>query len=794
MWTITDSQYLASRGFDVLVFHNDYYAGKSAGLELIHHGIRTAMRGDVSLLPLPHDGVDRPRLLSREPLAQGLGLVARLHYPKEDFRYSVTVRPDGGDIRVIVALENAPAAVRQGAAVFHLFLFPDVYCGKPCLAGEQFGLIPPQYSDSLTLAGGRAGVLARGRTIQLAPDDPACALTIRSLAGELELVDGSALNIQIDPFVRSALALGRPEAAAHWVLSPARVPNWLKPVEIQINQVGYHPAQRKLAVLELDPADHPAPRLRLVRLRPHGREEEVLAAEAKPFGRHLRCAYAHFDFTAVRAPGLYRVYCGDRCAGPFRIAEDVYDRGVWQPTLETFLPVQMCHVEVRDRERIWHGACHLDDAVQAPAGTKHFDGYWQSETTDSPFKDLEPLPGVNEGGWHDAGDFDLVGGSQSHTTLTLALIAQTFGVDHDTTTVLPKERLVRLHRPDGVPDILQQVAHGAKALLGPYEACGHGIFGIIEACFEQYAVTGDPVSATAGMWSAAAGPAPGAGVIPKGPRWVFTTRVFSFAFRMVSALAAAARVLKTHDPELAKRCLAAAESAFDDEVSRLAASPPTKKNEAHGARADAAAAAAELLLATGKERYRRIILEGGPVLVNACGRVGGRLAQALEELGHAGFKAELRGSAAQHAADLAARRKTNPYGILWRSATWGIAWGLLRSAMNEYFLWRAFPDVIDAEGILSVVNYALGCHPGPSVSLVSGVGARSAAVAYGFNRDDWSYIAGGVASGPSHILPDLLEFREGFPFLWTQKEYVIHGSADFMFCVLAASDILGRRA
>ena len=28
MWTITDTQYLASRGFDVLVFHNDYYCGK----------------------------------------------------------------------------------------------------------------------------------------------------------------------------------------------------------------------------------------------------------------------------------------------------------------------------------------------------------------------------------------------------------------------------------------------------------------------------------------------------------------------------------------------------------------------------------------------------------------------------------------------------------------------------------------------------------------------------------------------------------------------------------------------
>ncbi|MGE4587578.1 MAG: hypothetical protein AB7D05_09575 [Mangrovibacterium sp.] len=39
----------------------------------------------------------------------------------------------------------------------------------------------------------------------------------------------------------------------------------------------------------------------------------------------------------------------------------------------------------------------------------------------------------------------------------------------------------------------------------------------------------------------------------------------------------------------------------------------------------------------------------------------------------------------------------------------------------------------------------MGCHPGKNTaSFASGVGARSATVAYGLNRADWSYILGGV--------------------------------------------------
>ena len=37
----------------------------------------------------------------------------------------------------------------------------------------------------------------------------------------------------------------------------------------------------------------------------------------------------------------------------------IYARGVWQPVLEYFLPVQMCHMRVNEKYRVWHDCCLL---------------------------------------------------------------------------------------------------------------------------------------------------------------------------------------------------------------------------------------------------------------------------------------------------------------------------------------------------------------------------------------------------------------------------------------------------
>jgi hypothetical protein len=157
---------------------------------------------------------------------------------------------------------------------------------------------------------------------------------------------------------------------------------------------------------------------------------------------------------------------GDSQTPPFLISPEVYRRDVWQPTLETFLPVQMCHVRVIDRGRIWHGACHMDDALQAPPNLDlaFIEGYRQGPETKTPYAADQYIPGLDRGGWHDAADHDLAAGAQAWATMVLALSRETFGLDSDQTTVdtaagtssFTSRREARY---------LQQVVHGVENLL-----------------------------------------------------------------------------------------------------------------------------------------------------------------------------------------------------------------------------------------------------------------------------------------------------------------------------------------
>lgn len=91
-----------------------------------------------------------------------------------------------------------------------------------------------------------------------------------------------------------------------------------------------------------------------------------------------------------------------------------YGSPYWNTSFRTDVP----HARQR-KYRVWHDCCHMDDARMAPAHN-HIDGYDQKEGL-SKFKLGEVVPGVNIGGWHDAGDFDLRIESQAGESYILAL-------------------------------------------------------------------------------------------------------------------------------------------------------------------------------------------------------------------------------------------------------------------------------------------------------------------------------------------------------------------------------------
>lgn len=793
-WTLSELDTFEAPGLSFLVFHNTYSEGKQGGIEIIQHGERVATNGGLRLEPTPGQWSPLPAASERQVTAERGEVCVPLHYSKPSLDGIVRVWADGEGMRLALDLAQPLPAEWAGRVSFNLELFPGVYCGKAFRLDDRFGILPDQANGPMVRGDDgqlHPTPLATGSRLVVAPDDPFHKLVIERDQGEIALFDGRDTAHNGWFVVRSLVPAGAAKNAVVWTITPNSIPAWRRNPVICISQVGYHPDQAKHAIIEIDPRAEQLDTAILQRISPDGGISDALSARPSKWGRFLRYDYAIFDFTQVCEPGLYIIRYGGQSTSPFKISRDVYQHTVWQPTLETFLPVQMCHVEVREGTRVWHGACHLDDALQAPPSHTHFDLYQQGQL-DTPFAPFEHIPGLDRGGWHDAGDYDLAAGSQAMTTFILALIRETFGLDSDQTTVRADERLVLLHTPDGIPDVIQQITHGVDCLLGGYHAAGHSFAGIIEGSLEQYAHLGDAATMTDNRVYDAAlkqGEVSGERSGKKDDRWAFTSRDSGLEYQVATALAAASRVLRGYEDMLAEECLKTAVQIWDYEQNHEPARQPSAYVPGNRG-AQEAIAAAELLITTSEARYHQRLVELAPVIEENIRWLSLSMARVLPLIEDDSLASRLRTALEGLKAGQEDSLSQNPFGVPFHFGTWGDAWGIQMYAVAQYYLIQALPDLFDREHVLRALNYVLGCHPGSDVSLVSGVGARSATSVYGVNRADWSYIPGGVISGPNLIKPNFPELKQPFPFLWQQTEYVIGGAATYIFCVLAADRLL----
>ena len=594
-------------------------------------------------------------------------------------------------------------------------------------------------------------------------------MTIESFGRELQLYDGRVSHNN-GWFVLSSHFSRNEEHAVVWRLKPSVVDGWMSEPKIQVSQVGYLPNQPKIAVAELDRRCEKLPEMILYRIDRRGKTE-IRRGEGRAWGSFLRYTCLRLDFSDVTEPGLYQVGCGGRLSSVFRIGPDVFERGVWQPVLEYFLPIQMCHMLIREKYRVWHGRCHLDDARMAPVHWNHFDGYRQGPETMTRFRPGECVPGLHRGGWHDAGDFDLRVESQSGEAYLLTLAYEAFGVELDSTTIDQASQTVEIHHPDGRNDILEQIEHGALAVLGGWNALGRLYRGVIAGTLRQYVMLGDAVNMT--------------GNEEADGRWVFTEDNPAREFTTAAHLAAISRALKNFNPELSAQALEVSRSLFaatrqEDEV-------PVRIGRIH--------AAVELMLTTGEQGFADAILAEKDFIVSQPQRLGWIVCRVVEKLNSEAFTAALRDSLSAWKEQEEQLTAQTPYGVPYKPYIWGAGWEIQRLGCDHYYLCRAFPDIFTPETTYQALSFVLGCHPGRSVSFASGVGAQSVTTAYGFNRADESYIPGGVVSGTALIRPDFPELKE-WPYLWQQTEYVLGGgSSRFLFLVLAARELnqLGQR-
>ena len=874
---VTDKNYLDTHGFSVFLYDSTYHPvfvdQKNTAMEMILHGQRIATNGDVRLMPTPEQWDLVATLKGRQADKANNRLTANLAFPTFDLSYTLEVAAEPDGVKVSINLDKPLPPKLAGRAGFNLEFLPSIYMGKAYLVdGTKAGIFPrtpddpmvkvlplsdepkkAYYLEDWDKAKGYTQPLpfAEGKSITLGVDDALARINVKSDAADLMLFDGRN-RAQNGWFVlRSLIPSGKTTGAIVWHIRPDMIPNWTRPPMIAHSQVGYAPDFSKVAVLELDPKYNAPKTAKVLRLMEDGSYKQAFEGPITPSTPWLRYVYSKFDFTPIKDPGLYVIeYAGQRTA-PFPISRDAY-ANIWQDSLDHHLAVQMDHVSVREAYRVWHAASHLDDGRLAPVVGEQFDGWNQATATDGKFKGGDHIPEMNVGGWYDAGDFDLEEPAQLSVIQSLALAYREFNLKYDELTVDEVAREVEMHRPDGVPDTVQQVKHGALLILAQLHNIGHAIRGTHEPDLRQYTHLGDGASKTDGrFYDPNLGPNEVKGDYSGKPddRWIFSTNNPFFQWNAIAALAAAADTLRGWDDALAKDCLETAIKAWNDEKTHPTQSPAGgglggaapaggqggvpgggvlaasqgavsgaqasgngrgSSGAATGSGATSAptvppagagrggfgvgqdwAAALELTIATnGAEPYESRLKELFPQMITPqqMGFRGWTAVRALPYL-DASANDQLREAVKTYMAGLDKQLDATPFGVPPSLGTWGGSGAVVDMAIRMYFLHKAFPDLVSPEYTLRAVNYILGTHPVSSTSYVAGVGTVSKAMTYSNNRADNAYIPGAVIPGYIIIKPDFPECIDDFGFLWFEDEAVVAGSASWVVAGNAADAI-----
>lgn len=738
---LNDSSYFETRGLNYFVFSNNYDDmfddSKVSAVEIIQHGIRIATNGDVRLNPTPGQWDKLPRFIRRTVDKTAKRIQVELEYPQYAFAYTLSGEARDGGFYLSISTDKALPDSLVGVAGLNLEFFPPLFVEHSYLMDGKPGLFPTSAADNMTVIDGTVEPtpMAVGTEVEIAPDDPRRHVSIRTTQKDSKLMFFDGRNKQQNGtfVVRTLLPADRTGKIAEWFIQAETDIHWLRTPVISYSQVGYHPAQQKIAVIELDKNDKPLSDVTLYRVGSDGSRTVALSGKPAVWGMYTRYNYLQFDFSQVKEPGIYQIAYGEQLSGPFPIGTDVYRRA-WYPTLDVFMPVQMDHMFVREAYRVWHGAAHLDDARQAPVNYAHWDGWRQGPSTDNKFKPGQHIPGLNVGGWFDAGDFDIQTPSQQQTVQSLVDTWEEFALAHDETTVSQESRYTEMHLPDGKPDILQQIEHGTLQLVAQVHAVGYAIPGINESHLYQYRHLGDAVTKTDGI----------AG--NEDDRMAFTNRTAALNYGTATALAAAARVLPDINPELARDALRTAEFIWKDEHSREpeteeVSTPPFnqfRRSVVHESRA-----AFELWRTTGDKVYKTRMDELLPEVTSQFNWNLSFIVRILPFMEDA-FRQQVKPQLEAYVAQQEKLDTRNPFGISISLSNWAGNGMILRTGITNYQIHKIFPEMVNPELIFRNLNYIYGCHPYHNRSFVSGVGAQPKKIGYGNNRADHSFIPGAL--------------------------------------------------
>ncbi|MDT0687586.1 cellulase N-terminal Ig-like domain-containing protein [Autumnicola psychrophila] len=807
---LNDLEYFETQGVNVLVYNNLFTGGfndeKNAGIELIHHGVRTAQGGAVRLSSTPEQWDLVPQIPMREVNRESNSIESILRYEDFDFESRVVVTPKGEGVEISVYLDNPVPEKLEGKAGFNLEFLPSQYWSKAYLMDGRLNRFPryvvgetttkpdseklkqfkgyETYDDRGTGEFIEPLPLETGNTLLLAPDESSRMVKITSQDADLMLFDGRVLAQNGWYVVRSLLPAGKTGKVLTWTVEPNAIKGWKREPNIGLSQVGYLPTQPKVSVIELDKNDTPLEKASIHKINENGTTTEVFSGDIKPWGDYYKYHYVEFDFTPVNTPGIYYIQYGDHKTNNFIIDKSVYEN-ITDATSDIWIPIHMNHMFVKEGYRVWHGETFKEGYLQAPPNTDHFDLHDQGPTTDTEYEALELIPGLNVGGFFDAGDFDIETHSNISVVQNFVQTWESFKPLRDQTFVDQEARHVVLHRPDGTPDVLQFIEHGTLNLVAQAEIIGHMAQTLSNSVLHNYHHLGDAASLTDGLpYNPELGPyevaADGQSSGVKDDMWAFTSRNPGLDLRAATMFAAASRALKGYNDDLSERALVQSKRLLKEATELLANQPEDDKARQWASIGDISTNL-QLYISTGEQQYADKFQELlWPVLDRNVSFV---ILTALHGIPHmdASYKEKLRPYVVKYKEYIAELENDNPYGVPIGLGNWAGSGSIVNFGTTISFANQYFPEIIDADHAFKTTDWLYGNHPYHNYSLVATVGAtRPKEVFYGNNRADFSFIPGNVAPGILFRKPDHFENYDDWPFLWGQNEGTIGGNTSYL--------------
>lgn len=805
---LNDLEYFEKQGVNVLVYNNIFNGGfndeKNAGIELIHHGVRTSQGGAVRLSNTPEQWDLVPVISNRKVNRTSKSIEATLRYEDYNFESRVVVMAKDKGVEISVYLDKPLPKALEGAAGFNLEFLPSQYWQKAYLMDGRYNRFPryvvgntvtrpntekpKQYKGYKTSDDRGTGKyidplpLETGRSFLLATDDPSRLVKITSQDADLMLFDGRILAQNGWFVVRSLLPAGKTGKVLTWKVEPNAINGWIREPNIGFSQVGYLPSQPKVAVIELDKKDNPLAMASLYKIGDDGKAAKVFTGNIASWGSYYKYHYVKFDFSSFKNPGIYYIKYGNFQTNNFLIQNNVYDK-ITDATSDIWIPIHMDHMFVNEAYRVWHGEPFKEGYRQAPPNTDHFDLHAQGPTTDTKFKALELIPGLNIGGFFDAGDFDIETGSNINVVQNFVRTWEYFKPLRDQTFVDQKQRYVDLHRPDGTPDILQFIEHGTLNLVAQAEIIGHMTQTLSNSVLDNYHHLGDAASLTDGLpYNSKLGPyevaADGRSSGVKDDLWAFTSRNPDLDLSAATMLAAASRALKGYNNDLSIKALQQSKRLLKEATELLDTRPQDSLVRRGGADISTNL---QLYISTGEKQYVNKFQQLlWPALDRNLNLV---LLTALDAIPHmdASYKEKLRPYIVKYKAYINKLEKNNPYGVPIGLRNWAGSGDVTNFGTTVCFASKYFPRIIDEKHAYKAANWLYGCHPYHNYSLVATVGAtRPKAVFYGNNRADFSFIPGNVAPGILFRKPDHFENYDDWPFFWGQNEGTIGGNTNYL--------------